>query len=148
MRSRGIGVLGLLVAMSGLLSLDVRAEEKVSLKAVMIYASNEPGKKDPRLSGVEPQLRKLFRFERYQQSGYGQSSVVLPGNANVTLGQGHKLDIKVSKTKEGKVRAEVRWTRNGEKLMSTAYVLNRKDSTLIGGPSHDKGKLIVLLSVL
>jgi len=148
MRPRGIRILGLLIAASGFLSLDVRAEEKVSLKAVMIYASNEPGDKDSRLSAVEPQLRNLFRFERYQQSGYGTSSANLPGSTSILLGQGHKLDIKVSKTEEGKVRAEVHWTRSDEKLMSTAYVLNRNESTWMGGPSHDKGKLIILLSVL
>lgn len=130
-----------------LFSTNVRAEEKVSFKAVMIYATNEPGEQDTRLKQVEPKLRGVFRFKRYQHYGAGSSSTALPGKASLSLGKGHKLDLKVSHADQGKVRAQVRWTRGGEKLMSTAYVLNRKDSTVIGGPSHDKGKLIVVLSI-
>jgi hypothetical protein len=120
--------------------------ETVTLKAVLIHASNHPAPIDSRLERVEYKLRRIFGFEHYRF--LGESSVILnlPGDASLDLARGHRLKLSGSKAKGDSVRVRVEWLSGDESLLTTSVVMERKSApAILGGPAHEGGNLIVTL---
>lgn len=121
---------------------------EVQVRAVLIYASNEEGPSDPRLSDIEPQLRRVLGFAHYRHYGEGNEKVALPGSATIRLGRGYNLQIETSQAARGRIRLQVNWRKGNQGLMSTSTVVSRGGApAILGGPSHENGKLIVSLTV-
>jgi hypothetical protein len=114
--------------------------------AVMIYASNERAPMDRRLENIEYKLRQVFGFEYYKLVGRGSVSVSVPGSGSISLGGGYTLQVQALAAGKGRVTAEVVWQRGGQVLLRTRTHLGRSP-TVLGGASHEKGKLIVTLTV-
>lgn len=140
MRRTWVIVVALLLAAGG-----SALAETVTIEAMRILASNDPAPLDRRLERVEYQLRPLFRFEHYRHLGDSSMSVNLPGTINLALGDGHFLAVSAS-SRDGRVRAEVRWMRGQESLLSTAVNLQRGKPVILGGVPEGDGKLIVTLT--
>ena len=139
---RGLTILALV----GLLGVVSAAAEVVNLDAMMILASDDPAPLDRRLERVEFQLRPLFRFQYYRHMGGSSAAVNLPGTANIALGDGYHLEVRASGREGKKVRAEVRWFRGDQPLLSSGVNLQPGKPVILGGVPHDKGKLIVTLT--
>mgnify|MGYP001250035187 CR=1 FL=1 len=135
-----------ILAMMGVLGAVSAAAEVVDLDAMLILASNDPAPLDRRLERVEFQLRPLFRFEYYRHMGGSSASVNLPGTTSIALGDGHHLEVRATARDGKKVRAEVRWFRGDQPLLSTGVNLQPGKPVILGGVPHDKGKLIVTLT--
>lgn len=133
--------------LGAMLGAATAAAEVVDLDAMMILASDEPAPLDRRLERVEYQLRPLFRFQYYRHLGGSSASVNLPGTATIALGDGYHLEVRAAGRDGKKVRAEVRWFRGDQPLLSTGVNLNPGKPVILGGVPHDKGKLIVTLTV-
>ncbi len=139
-----------LVLMFGLGTLLPSAAQasSVQVKAVLIHASDEEGPSDPRLADIEPQLRKVLGFARYRHFGEGNAQIELPGSATIRLGRGYTLDVEASQAGRGRIRLQVNWRKGNQGLMSTSTVVSRgRAPAILGGPSHEDGKLIVTLAV-
>ena len=126
---------------------SMAAAEQATLKAVMILASDEPSSPDPRLSSIEPKLRRVFRYPHYRHMGEGSLVVSLPGKGTIQLGGGYALDVDAAGLEGGRIRAQVTWRKGGTKLLSTSAKVQRNSPTVLGGASQGKGKLIVTLVV-
>lgn len=135
-----------ILAMVGLLGAVSAAAEVVNLDAMLILASNDPAPLDRRLERVEFQLRPLFRFEYYRHMGGSSASANVPGTVSIALGDGHHLEVRATARDGKKVRAEVRWFRGDQPLLSTGVNLQPGKPVILGGVPHDKGKLIVTLT--
>jgi hypothetical protein len=120
--------------------------DRVSIKGTMILASNSPGKSDPRLRPYESKLRRLFKFEQYRFLGEGQSMVAIPGETSLSLGGGFRLEVQASAAGKGRIRAQVGWTRGKTRLIRTTVVMQKGTPTILGGPAHEGGNLIVILT--
>lgn len=134
---------GLLVALVP----SMAAAEQVTLKAVMILASDEPSPPDGRLASIEPKLRQVFRYASYRQMGEGSLAVALPGKGTIQLGGGYALDVDAAALEGGRIRTQVTWRKGGARLLSTSAKVQRNSPTVLGGASQGKGKLIVTLVV-
>ena len=141
---KAISITALLLWGAGILAPSAGAG-LVTFKAVMIYASNEPAPLDRRLEKIEYKLRRVFRFEHYKHAGGGSASVALPGATTLQLGGGHTLSIVASEGKDGNVKAQFTWKKGGSMLLRSSAGLRRGSSTVLGGVSQGKGKLIVTL---
>ena len=121
---------------------------QVTLKAVMIHASNTPAPIDQRLERIEYKLRRVFGFEHYRHAGQGSITLALPGEGTIDLGGGYTLRVQSSDGKDGRIRTKVTWIKGGTTLLSTSTRVKRgAPPTVIGGASQGKGKLIVTLVV-
>lgn len=116
------------------------------LNATMIYASNDSAPPDRRLQSIEAKLRRVFGFDHYKLVGEGSAAVDVPGSATIPLGGGYALQVQATGPAPGGVMANVTWKRGGQVLLSTRTRLGRAP-TVLGGASHQNGKLIVTLTV-
>ena len=121
--------------------------QKVTLKGIMILASDEAGAKDKRLQRFESRLRSLFKFNSYRHYGEGKATIKLPGKSSFPLGKGHQMEVEAEPMGGNKVRAKVRWLKGSRNLIHTTLVMEKGVSTILGGPSQKEGEgnLIVVL---
>ena len=118
---------------------------KVSFRGTMILALNESGPTDARLSRYEGKLRRLFKFKQYRHFGQGGVSIEVPGKASFSLGNGYRMQVEVSPAQKNKIRAGVRWIKGKRNLINTVLVMQKGVPTILGGPTHKGGNLIVIL---
>lgn len=115
-----------------------RAEGRASVEGILITASNDRGQTDGRLSSYEPTLKRILRFESYRFVGEGSTSLAVPGEGSVGLGNGHELEITAEQSDGKTIHAKVRWIAGGRTLMSTGLVLRPGVPAVLGGPSTGK----------
>lgn len=123
-----------------------RAEsDAVTVRAVLIRASNEQAAQDPRLEKIEYKLRRIFGFEYYRFMA--ESSVTLPANGEgaLDLGSGHRLRLRLGDGRDN-VRAEVRWFRGDDLVLNTTVRVARGTPVILGGVSDGPGTLIITLT--
>ena len=125
---------------------EARAQAPVTIRAVLILASDRQAAQDPRLDLVEYKLRRMFRFEYYRHYGEGSAAVPLPGQATLELGRGFRLKLSASSAGKGQIRAGVHWLRGDEVVLNTAVAMNPGIPVILGGISHEGGTLIVTLT--
>lgn len=141
---RGRKVKPFLLAAAVLAFAGAARGDDVSLRAMLIYASNEPAPLDQRLEKVEYKLRRILQFETYRFLGDASAILQLPGEVTMDLGQGHRLQITADKGKKG-VGATVEWWSGEERLLTTRVTIQSGSPAILGGPKHKEGNLIVVL---
>jgi len=108
----------------------------VTVRAILVIASNQPARPDPRLAPYEPTLRRILRFESYRFEGEGSAGLAIPGKGTVAVGRGQALDLESEKSDgKGGVHLRVRWHDGGRTLMNTGLVLRPGVPAVLGGPS-------------
>ena len=142
MRIRSLLPLALLCL---LIPCATRGQQTVSLKAVMIYASDQPAPIDERIENIEFKLRKIFKFEHYLHYGEGRLTLTLPGSGTLRLGQGYELDVAASRGSGDNIKARISWRKDGVNLLTSTQAVGRRTPTVMGGVSHRQGTLIVTL---
>ena len=143
--SRTVSKVGLFAIACLLAGAAVSQAEPVTIQATLILASNDPAPMDSRLDRIEYKLRRIFGFEYYRHYGEGSTLLNLPGESTVELGHGFRIAISLSGSKDGKIRASVRWFRGDEIVLSTIVGMKRGVPVILGGISHEGGTLIVTL---
>jgi len=130
------------------LAFTVRAAEHTSLQGILIAASNEPGQTDRRLTEYEPTLRKILRFESYRHLGEDRTSLGVPASGNLSLGDGHQLEVTTESSDGRSIHLKVRWTVGGRTLMNTGLVLRPGVPAVLGGPSTGhKGEVYAVILI-
>jgi len=127
-----------LLLFCGLLT-SVHAAERASVQAILITASNAPGKTDPRLSRYEPTLRRILRFESYRFVGQGSANIESPGSGTINLGNGQHLEVTTEESSRG-LRLRVVWKQGRRTLMGTGLSLNPGVPAILGGPGTGNGE--------
>lgn len=126
-----------LIFLAGFIT-GAHAADRASLQAILITASNESGKTDPRLARYEPTLRRILRFESYRFAGQGSAALTVPGTGTVNLGNGQHLEIAADDSSRG-LRLRVTWKQGDRTLMETGLSLNPGVPAVLGGPATGKG---------
>ncbi|MBI5771470.1 MAG: hypothetical protein HZA93_27090 [Verrucomicrobia bacterium] len=111
------------------------------VRVIMIVASNEKGKSDPKLAAYEANLKRILRFESYRAVAEGSAVVTAGGDASVALTRGHRVELK---GEGGAVRATYF---DGSKKVAAA-TLPPGRPTILGGPAwNDKGDVCAVIIV-
>lgn len=112
-----------------------------SVHAIMIVASNEKGRSDPKLAPYEANLRRILRFESYRAVAEGSAAVPAGGEATVTLTRGHRIELK---GEGAAVRAT--WFDGDRKVI--ALTLPAGKPSVLGGPAWgNKGEVCAVIIV-
>ena len=141
--NRLILALLLLAAVSGLAPTAARAAGGVTVRGILISASNEKGESDGRLAAYVPNLKRILRFESFQFLGEDSASIGVPGNGELSLGNGHSVELATESSDGKTVLLKVRWSAG----VRHEYVLQRGGTTVLAGPSTGKGEMIAVILV-
>jgi hypothetical protein len=71
--------------------------------------------------------------------------LTLPSQSQLDLGHGYRLQLD-ARARDGRVHAQVVWMRGGERLLTTSVTQSRGTPAVLGGPAHDGGTLILVLT--
>jgi hypothetical protein len=120
------------------------ASNRVTITAVLVAAARTPAKADPRLAGYEATLRRVLRFESFQQLNQATLDVAIPGAGKLALGSGQRLEIKTEPA-EGQRRVQVSWFDGERALMNTGLVLRPGVPAVLGGPAKSEGEVYAVI---
>ena len=116
-----------------------QAAEQTSVQAILITASNEPGRSDPRLASYEPTLRRILRFTSYRYVGGGSTTLAIPSDGSISLGNGQQLKLSAEASQGRGVRIRVEWKQGRRTLMETGLSLSPGVPAVLGGPGTGNG---------
>jgi len=136
-----------LAAVCGL-AITVRAAERANVQGILLAASTEHGQADPRLASYEPTLRRILRFESYRFIGEGSASITALERGQLSLGNGHNLEIETERSDGQSIHIRVRWTAGGRTLMNTGLVLRLGVPAVLGGPATGNGSEVYAVIVI
>lgn len=126
---------------------DTAWGQSVSLQVQVIYAANQEGGVDSRLGALAENLKKTFRYSMYELLDAPKGSVALQEMWRATLPDNRSLEITPTAAQETQYSLRV-IVRNaaGQPSINTVVRLRRGSTVLVGGPSHQKGVLIIAIS--
>lgn len=123
------------------------AQATVSLRVQVIYAANEPGGVDSRLGGLAGDLQRTFRYSMYKLLDAPQGSATLNQAWTASLPDDRRLEIIPTAIQEGQYSLTVRvLSTAGQAVVNTAVRLKSGATVLVGGPSHQRGVLIIAIT--
>jgi hypothetical protein len=121
--------------------------QTVSLQALVIYAANQDGGVDSRLGSLAENLKKTFRYSMYQLLDDLKGSAALNQMWRTALPDNRWLEITLMAIQDGQYSLTVRVLGSeGKASLNTVVRLRRGSTVLVGGPSHQKGVLIIAIS--
>ena len=125
----------LLAGFAGLLSLG-RAADGVTVRGLLIAASQEPGESDPRLGSYVAHLKRIGRFESFRLLGEDSATIAVPGNGTLSMG-GQTVQL-TTEGEGGKSELRARWGSVNQQIVNSTTVI-------IGGSTGRKGEAYVVL---
>ena len=128
-------------------SVRLYAQATVSLRVQVIYAANEPGGVDSQLGGLAGDLQRTFRYSMYKLLDAPQGSAALNQAWTASLPDDRRLEIVPTAIQGGQYSLTVRvLSAGGQAVVNTAVRLKSGATVLVGGPSHQKGVLIIAIT--
>ncbi len=116
-----------------------------TFEVILVVASKEPGKTDQRLAPYAANLKRLLRFESFQQAGKGSAKIDIPGSGAINLGAGQSLDLATNGDPQSGIRAQIKWKQGDRLLMNTALVLRPGVPAVLGGPAKGEGQVYAVI---
>lgn len=123
------------------------AADRATVSALLISASNQKGKSDPRLAAYETTLRRNLPFDTFRLTGEGTAAVAAGGRASVSLGQGHHLELQGEPGSGPGIRLKVNWMSGSKTLMSTSLSLQPGVPAVLGRRGGGDGEVPVVLLI-
>ncbi|MFB3817369.1 MAG: hypothetical protein ACE147_06880 [Candidatus Methylomirabilales bacterium] len=122
------------------------AQAQISLRAQVIYASNQAGGVDGRLSGLSAELQ-TFRYSSYKLLQELRGSAALNQTWRSGLPGGRRLEVTPTAMQGGQATLAIRVLAGGQAVLNTSVRLRSGGPpVLVGGFRHDEGFLIIALS--
>lgn len=130
----------LFAAFTGLWAATQAAE--VTVKGILISASNEKGESDPHLAAYAANLRRILRAETLRMLGEDSVSLAVPSNGELSLG-GQSVQLTTESADGKTVLLRARWG-----SVHQDYVIQRGGgTTLLIGPAERGGEVRVVLLI-
>jgi len=119
-----------------------RAAGDVTVRGILISASNEKGESDGRLASYVPNLKRILQAESFHFVGEDSTTLSVPGAGSLELGDGQRVELATESTSGKTVLLKIRWG-----SVRQEYVLQRRGTTVLVGPNDRKGgRYAVILS--
>lgn len=123
------------------------AAEGASIQALLISASKDKGRSDPRLAEYEATLKRTLPFDTFKLVGQGSASVAGSNStASISLPGGHKLQLAGGERADGGIKVRVTWTSGGRELMNTALTLQAGTPAVLGRGGDGEVPVILIIA--
>ena len=118
----------------------------VSVDVGSVYASNEGASIDPALGNIRGKLQAMFNYSSYRMLDRKRRSLAIGEAGDFELPGGRMMRATPLSSERNKVRLSIRISDGSRNLLTTKLGLSRGGMVLVGGPSHQAGVLILIIS--
>jgi hypothetical protein len=122
------------------------AAETITIDVGVVHASNSGSNTDPSLLRIQGKLDNMFDYSCYKLLERKQQKLSEGERKEFELPGKRVMRVKLISLEGKKVRLYVRIEERGKKLLGTTLGLARGGMVLVGGPVHEAGVLIFLIS--
>jgi hypothetical protein len=122
------------------------AAETVSVDVGSAYASNEGSSMDPALGNIRGKLQSMFNYTSYKMLDRQRRTLAVGQAGEYGLPGRRAMRVTPLSIEGRKVRLNVQITEGPKNLLTTTLGLARGGMVLVGGPSHQAGVLIFIIS--
>lgn len=127
-------------------SAEAAAPGSVTVEIGVVVASNRGSSIDPSLSALKTKLQSMFNYSSYSLLDRMTRTLAAGEAGEFALPGGRSMKVTPSAAPENKVRLAVQIMEGGKNLLTTTLGLSRGGMVLVGGPPHQPGVLILLIS--
>jgi hypothetical protein len=142
----GAPALSLLLLLLLLAAVPSEAANTVSVDVGVVYASNEGTSIDPALGTIRGKLHSMFNYTSYRMLDRKRRSLSVGEAGEFELPGRLAMRATPLPAQGDKVRLLIQISDGPRKLLTTTLGLRRGGMVLVGGPSHQAGVLILILS--
>jgi len=121
--------------------------DSVTVRAILVSASKQPGQTDKALSRYESTLRRILRFETFKQLGSGRERADVPGEATISIGSGHQIQFRTEDSRDDRLRVQIIWQGGGRTLMRTGLALRPGVPAVLGGPARNDDEVYAVIII-
>ena len=136
----------LLLLLMLLAAVPSEAADTVTVDVGAVYASNEVTSIDPDLGAIRGKLRSMFNYTSYRMLDRKRRSLSVGEAGEFELPDRRTMRAIPLPARGDKVRLSIQISEGPRNLLTTTLGLRRGGMVLVGGPSHQDGVLILLIS--
>jgi len=118
----------------------------VAIDVGVVVASNEGTTMDPALSSIRNQLQSMFNYSSYRMVDRLKRTLSVSETGDFGLPGNRSMRATPVPAKGNKVRLAVQIMEGERNLLTTTLGLSRGGMVIVGGPSYQKGVLILIIS--
>jgi len=122
------------------------AANAVSVDVGAVYASNEGTSIDPALGTIRGKLQSMFNYTSYRMLDRKRRSLAVGETGEFELPGRRSMRATPLPAQGNKVRLSIQISEGQRKLLTTTIGLSRGGMVLVGGPTHQSGVLILIIS--
>jgi hypothetical protein len=134
-----------LAAAGGWLSAAEKNPQSVQVTIRTILAGNKTDEFDPKLKGMEPQLKPL-KYRSYRSLKEDGQSVPWQGTKSFEIPGGRSLTVAPQEFQNNRISLKVRLTEGEKPVIDTTVRIPNKGNFILGGPPHEGGTLVLSIS--
>ena len=142
----GAPVLSLLLLLLLFAAVPSEAADTVAVEVGAVYASNEGTSIDPALGTIRGKLHSMFNYTSYRMLDRKRRSLSVGEAGEFELPGRRTMRATLLPAQGNKVRLSVQISDGSRNLLTTTLGLRRGGMVLVGGPSHQSGVLIFIIS--
>lgn len=110
-----------------------------------ILAGNNSDEFDPKLKGMEQQLKPL-KHRSYKALKEESQSVPWQGSKAFDIPGGRSLTVAPQEFQDNRIGLKVRLTQGDKPIIDTTVRIANKGNFILGGPAHEGGSLVLSIS--
>lgn len=118
----------------------------VAIDVGVVVASNEGTTMDPALSSIRDKLKSMFNYSSYRMVDRLNRTLSVGETGDFGLPGNRSMRATPVPAKGNKVRLAVQIMEGERNLLTTTLGLSRGGMVIVGGPSYQKGVLILIIS--
>ena len=122
------------------------AADTVAVDVGAVYASNEGTSIDPALRTIRGKLQSMFNYTSYSMLDRKRRTLSVGETGEFELPGRRTMRAILLPAQGDKVRLSIQISDGSRKLLATTLGLRRGGMVLVGGPSHQAGVLILIIS--
>ncbi|MGZ8441518.1 MAG: hypothetical protein ACXWXD_12170 [Candidatus Deferrimicrobiaceae bacterium] len=127
-------------------SVPSEAADTVSVDVGSVYASNEGTSIDPALGTIRGKLHSMFSYTSYRMLDRKRRTLAVGETGEFELPGRRTMRATPLPARGEKVRLSVQISDGPRNLLTPTLGLRRGGMVLVGGPSHQAGVLILIIS--
>jgi len=133
------------LAIAGWLNAADKNPQSVQVTIRSILAGDKSDEFDPKLKGMEPQLKPL-KHRSYRALKDETQTVPWQGSKAFEIPGGRLLTISPQEFQDNRIGLKIRLTQGDKPPIDTTVKIANKGNFILGGPAHEGGSLLLSIS--
>ena len=135
------------LAVAGWLPGADKAPQSVQVTIRTILAGDKSDEFDPKLKGMEQQLKPL-KHRSYRALKEDSQNIPWHGSRAFEIPGGRALTIAPQEFQDNRIGLKIRLTHGDKPLIDTTVKIANKGNIILGGPAHEGGSLVLSISAV